>query len=201
MITTTVGDILHHRIRQAPGHCVYHVFDGALNFYVGRSSRDVIARLTEHLDKSRPSQLGQLILLNLPEAEKWQIRLYTLRECEPYVQQKALFTLEEGVPFTVSAAEKNMITLFRTVVNKDYNPNPTPLPGDYKGHSIIRELKQGYSVEDQGGRWMLEMALAGWVCVEDQIAGQVIWWHENGKVLRSAEAEVYRFANDIAPLS
>ena len=126
MKSVQIQDVLERQMDHVLGHLIYVVRDGDVVFYVGQSKRDVIMRFWEHMNK--PSRLGQLIALNRPQSMKWLVDFYTLADCQPYVKQQSLFSMQEWQHFDMDMAEQGMIAQMRPVLNKDFNVNPTPLP-------------------------------------------------------------------------
>ena len=145
--------------------------------------RNVILRLRSHLDERRPSLLGELIKVNHPRSKTWQVDLYTLADCVSYVDQMALFPIQDGLPYDSITAEKGMIWRMRPVVNREHNPRPTPLPEVYEGHHILREEPLTY----YGAQWFTQAILNGWTYAEDHDRGRGEWWHHSGVTLTSED--------------
>jgi hypothetical protein len=200
MIEITIADIVEKRIRNVPNHRVYLVHDGEFSFYVGKSNRNVIARLREHINPSRPTILGQLIIANEPQSLLWQVKLFTLADCEPYIRQKLLFPVEDGGHYTVSMAEKDMIAVMGTIVNKDFNQKPAQLPKSYRGHSILREPNIAYELEFNEANWLRNMILSGWLGIEDHDAPGITWQHMTEYSLTDDEIQVYKELGETPPL-
>lgn len=73
---------------------LYVIRDGDTILYVGLS-RDPFYRLQEHTGlgdgdvAAEPSRIGDLIVRFLPDSLTWDVDLYTLDDCTPYVAQIA----------------------------------------------------------------------------------------------------------------
>ena len=87
MITATIGELLSGKLDKMDtgGHYLYLVRDGETILYVGKS-RDVIERLRGHLGDGGwvfygPSQLGEMIRVNLPQSRGWEVVLLTPADC------------------------------------------------------------------------------------------------------------------------
>jgi hypothetical protein len=196
MQTTTVQQLLDKQANhQTLGHLIYLVRDGALVFYVGQSRRDVVTRFAEHLQK--PSRLGQLIDINTPESSLWQVDFYTLADCRPYVGQKSLFAMQAWEQFDMDMAEQALIAHFRPVLNADFNPNPTPLPPQYRGQALVAGGNHETAVSPTERIWLNRMGLQGWQ-YERAVDGRITHWrHRNGRRLTDSEMAPYRAANQI----
>ncbi len=192
MQTTTVQAILDKQIDNTRGHVIYVVRDGSLAFYVGQSKRDVVARFGEHLQK--PSRLGELIELNRPGSLQWAVDFYTLADCRPFVSQKSLFTMQAWEHFDMDMAEQSLIAALRPVLNRDFNPHPTPLPRHYQGQHLGDQLP---AIAPAASRvWLNRMSLAGWVYALD-VDGRTTWQHRDGRVLTDLQMAPYRQQNQI----
>lgn len=200
MQTTTVGHLLRSEHPPGLGHVIYVVRDGALIFYVGQSRRDIVTRFHEHVQQ--PSRLGQLIAHNRPAALDWRVDFYALADCRPYVVQKRLFADQAWEHFDMDMAEQAMIRALRPVVNRDFNPQPTPLPATYRGHAVLAQssgLQLSAAGQDAGYRlWLNKMSLAGWVQVTTE-DGRLQWQHRNGRLLSEEAIAPYRRAGTLPP--
>lgn len=91
MIKTTIGEVLSGRI-YAKDHYIYLFRDGEEIFYVGRSYSP-ITRLIQHIGDDRPwipDAIGNLILNNKPLSLNWEMELYTLEDCLPFISEAYL---------------------------------------------------------------------------------------------------------------
>ncbi len=199
MKTVTVEAILKKEVAQVLGHLLYVVRDDRLIFYVGQSRRDVITRFWEHLQA--PSHLGRLIAVNKPASEQWLVDFYTLADCEQFVQQKSLFTMQAWHRFDMDMAEQSLIQAMRPVLNRDFNEKPRPLPAGYRGHAVLGLAKPQTAVSPttspQERIWFNRVSLQGWVY--EQVNGRLQWQHPSGKTVTEAEMSVYRHANKLPP--
>ncbi len=196
MKSVQVQDILERKVDHVLGHLMYVVRDEDVVFYIGQSKRDVVVRFWEHINK--PSRLGQLITLNRPQSMHWLVDFYTLADCRPYVKQQSLFSMQEWQHFDMDMAEQGMIAQMRPVLNKDFNPNPKPLPAQYMGQNVIGDGPEViWSVQDRP--WLNRMSLAGWMYVRDAGNGRIIWQHQNGTVLTDEIVASYRQRGRLPP--
>lgn len=196
MQTVTIQNLLDKQLDDTLGHLLYVVRDASLIFYVGQSKRDVAARFAEHLQK--PSRLGQLIKQNQPGSLAWSVDFYTLADCRPFVVQKSLFALQAWESFDMDMAEQALIAHMRPVVNRDFNPHPTPLPARYRGHDLVSESQAGTSLgsEPHNRLWLNRMSLAGWVYTHDH-HGRMTWHHPDGRTLSDPQIAPFRETNQI----
>lgn len=196
MKSVRIQDVLERQIDHVLGHLIYVVRDGDVVFYVGQSKRDVVMRFWEHMNK--PSRLGQLITLNRPQSMNWLVDYYTLADCQPYVKQKSLFSMQEWQHFDMNMAEQGMIAQMRPILNKDFNPNPMPLPARYTGQDLVGDVSEVvWSAEARP--WLNRMSLAGWVYVRDAENGRIFWRHQNGTVLSDEVVVPYRQRGTLPP--
>lgn len=194
MQTVTVQSILDKQIEAPLGHLLYAVRDAEVCFYVGQSRRDVITRFWEHLQK--PSPLGRLISLNQPASGQWAVDFYTLADCRPFVSQKSLFSMQAWEHFDMDMAEQGLIARLRPALNRDFNPQPTPLPARYAGHHLAsRPVAAAAALQSPRYRlWLNRMSLAGWVYERD-VDGRITWHHADGRTLPDAAMIPYRENN------
>lgn len=192
MQTTTVHAILHKQLDSTLGHLIYVVRDGPLVFYVGQSKRDVVARFGEHMQK--PSRLGELVELNRPQSLDWAVDFYTLADCRPFVAQKSLFAMQTWEHFDMDMAEQNLIATLRPVLNRDFNPQPSPLPPHYQGQHLTGQPATAVSPGER--IWLNRMSLAGWVYATDS-HGRTIWQHRDGRTLTDQQITPFRQQNRI----
>lgn len=190
MVTVSVKSVLNREVKKSLGHLIYVVRDEALIFYVGQSRRDVITRFWEHMQM--PSHLGQLIELNKPDSLGWAVDFYELADCAKFVQQKTLFALQAWQHFDMDMAEQALIQALRPVLNKDFNPQPTPLPTKYKGHAALSLAQPKSAVSPQERIWLNKMSLRGWVYEAVGQNGRIQWQHPSGKTLSEADMLPYR---------
>jgi hypothetical protein len=196
MKSVQVQDILERQIDHVLGHLIYVVRDGDVVFYVGQSKRDVVMRFWEHMNK--PSRLGQLIALNRPQSMAWSVDFYTLADCQPFVRQQSLFSLQEWQHFDMDMAERGMIAQMCPVINRDFNANPTPLPARYYGREVIGEAQE-VVWQAQDRPWLNRMSLAGWVYVRDGENGRILWRHQNGTLFTDEVVAPYRQRGTLPP--
>ncbi len=196
MHTVSVEEILDRSFDHLLGHLIYVVRDEALIFYVGQSKRDVLVRFWEHMHK--PSRLGQLIALNKPDSLAWQVEFYTLADCRPFVQQLSLFSMQAWQHFDMDMAEKGMIAQMCPVLNKDFNPKPTRLPSRYVNGDLQAEDEELlWTAVDRP--WLNKMSLAGWVYVQDEKNGRILWKHQDGTLLSDKSVVPYRQQGQLPP--
>ena len=87
MIIVTIADILSEKAYdcELPDHCIYRVRDGDLVLYVGKTKVGITERILGHMGQGPStwltSQLGSVILDNLPESRAWQVDMLTLDDC------------------------------------------------------------------------------------------------------------------------
>jgi hypothetical protein len=190
MHTTTVQAVLDKQIDNTLGHVIYAVRDEQLVFYIGQSKRDMVARFGEHLHK--PSRLGELIELNRPQSLAWAVDFYALADCRPFVAQKSLFAMQAWEPFDMDMAEQGMIAALRPVLNRDFNPQPTPLPMRYQGQHLTEQpVPEPTAVARV---WLNRMSLAGWIYERDT-DGRITWQHRDGRTLTDQQMAPYRQQN------
>ena len=195
MKTVTITDILKQEVDSTLGHLIYLVRHNQLVFYVGQSKRDVMTRFQEHLQK--PSRLGQIIILNKPSSLNWSVDFYTLADCRPFVRQKSLLPLQEWEHFDMDMAESAMIRALSPVINQDYNPKPTPLPANYRGHDVLTASHLPSHIGPTQRVWLNKMSLAGWVVENND---QKVWRHKSGLVLTEEKMIPYRNSGTLPPV-
>lgn len=125
LLNDTTGKIVSHDKR----HCVFVVREEATIFGVGQG--EPRRRLLEHLgiQGQWPSQLGKLILNNLPLSMMWSVEIWDVAECEPLASTDK--------PLDEETARAALVAYYRPSLNIAHNPDPTPLPENYK-LSLIR---------------------------------------------------------------
>ncbi len=193
MQTVTIQSILDRQIDQALGHVIYVVRAETLVFYVGQSKRDVVTRFWEH--KQKPTRLGKLFELNQPASLRWVVDFYAMADCRPFVKQQSLFMMQAWEHFDMDMAEQAMIEQLRPVLNRDFNPQPTPLPASYQGQHL--NAQPTVDIQSAPYRvWLNRMSLAGWV-YEDDDHGRIIWRRRDGRTLTDAKMSSYREKNRI----
>lgn len=195
MHTVTINDLLQNDVDPVIGRVIYVVHEQSLVFYVGQSKRDILIRFREHVQK--PSRLGQLIALNRPQSLAWQVTFYTLDDCRPYIAQQSLFPMQAWQHFDMDMAESAMIRHFCPVINRDFNPRPTPLPAHYRGHALLQQPRAPETTPQQR-LWLNRMQLHGWT-YEQNVDGAVIWRHRSGKTLSDAQIAPFRRAGRVPP--
>ena len=120
----TVGDLLDENIESICNNpcTLYVVTDNLsdLTFYVGKSTRQVLVRLYEHLGRGQnwvggfpgyPDHLGRFILRRLPWARDWLIWLLTLEDVMPIPEKKLPYD------WRVDNAERLLIGKLRPCLN------------------------------------------------------------------------------------
>jgi predicted GIY-YIG superfamily endonuclease len=139
MLRTTVKAVLEKTFDAGDEpYCVYLIREGDVVLYIGRSS-DPERRLREHFGLSwRESggSIGSFYEQHEAEAIAWQIELYTLEDCEPYVLQHLPHAMKSyRNPAREELSDRNaeiaMIRHFRPCLNVLNNFDPSPLPGKY----------------------------------------------------------------------
>jgi hypothetical protein len=201
MKSVTVDLLIEREIEEALGHLIYVVRDGRFTFYIGQSKRDVITRFHEHLHK--PSLLGQIIQLNLPDSRQWLVDFYTLADCRPFIKQKSLFPMQAWEHFDMDMAEIAMIKQLRPILNQDFNPNPTPLPDRYLGHSLLHQPMPASPIQNQSlfpRIWLNRMSLNGWTVSRDH-SGHITWQHHSGLKINDGDMIPFRDAGKLPPLN
>lgn len=110
-------------------YCIYVVRENETVFYVGKSERS-LNRLEEHFSpssrRSSGGAIGKFYRQHIEESHRWKIRLYTLEDCQPYIQH-----LPAPKRQLLSYVEIAMIQHFRPCLNVKNNPNPSRLPDKY----------------------------------------------------------------------
>ena len=145
MIKVTIQEALSKRLK-TDGHYVYLYRDDDTVFYVGQS-RHPLRRFYQHMGKYRGSysdSVGDFIIENQPESLNWQIEIYTLEECRPFMAcSDGYYEGCIGNPILfgeiVNAAEVAFIELFRPCFNRIHNLKPTSLPVKYHRPKIANE--------------------------------------------------------------
>lgn len=87
VLTMTIQEALDGSYNTT-NHCLYLYRDEDVIFYVGRSTKP-LDRMLEHMGlvgRSTASQLGNVILDNLPISSSWKLDLYTLADCTYLVE-------------------------------------------------------------------------------------------------------------------
>jgi hypothetical protein len=142
MIELTIGDLLDERWPDdLPDNlCLYVIRDHESDrvFYVGKSTRNVILRLLEHLGLERrrgyslafleyfADSVGQFVLCRLPRSRAWKVQLYTIEEASN--EQYAF----GGTWKYLALAEEVMIKRLRPSLNTVHNSNGHGLPMEYR---------------------------------------------------------------------
>ncbi len=197
MKTVTIADILNQKVDSTLGHVIYLIRDNQLVFYIGQSKRDVVTRFQEHMQK--PSKLGRIVILNQPSSLNWSVDFYTLADCRPFVRQKTLLPMQAWEHFDMDMAESAMIQTLKPVVNHDFNPNPTPLPTNYRGHTILTTSQTSILSKSNTTHrvWLNKMSMAGWI-YED--TAEKVWRHKSGIVLSDDKITPYRNSGTLPPI-
>jgi len=144
MIELTIGDLLEERWPDdlPDSLCLYVIRDheSDLVFYVGKSTRDVILRLIEHLGLGHRYKLaiekfadnvGQFVLYRLPRSRAWKVQLYTIEEAS---NEQYTFSGESWRDLPL--AEETMIRRLRPCLNVTHNSDGRGLPVEYLDPSI-----------------------------------------------------------------
>lgn len=144
----TVGDLLH----PCWGHMderysLYLVRDVEFIIYVGQTTMGVARRLQLHLEGGgwppEPSNLGQLILDNVPDSHAWTVNVWELHECDPLVSQHLPRIASIGARFDrfgsrlsgksdLDLAELALMREYKPALNGTGNPFKRPLPPKYR---------------------------------------------------------------------
>ena len=144
MLVLTVKEFLEtDNINEPPDAFIYLVRDGDIIFYVGQS-RNLAQRISEHLGHGRKSasDLGELILGNMPDSENWIIEFHTIKDCSGKVKEHygidySQYTLDDFcrsemlLKTAIDFSEIVMINDCRPCLNVTYNANRTALPLKY----------------------------------------------------------------------
>lgn len=148
MIKTTIKEALTRRTK-TDGHYIYVYRDNGVVFYVGQSKKPMY-RFAQHMGKYRNAcadLVGSFILDNMPESQDWQIEIYTLEECKPFLTHDIRFyeeSINSPLPFifdmVIDQAEVALIRHFNPCLNTLDNPNPSRIPEKYtKNNKIANE--------------------------------------------------------------
>lgn len=139
MLTMAVKDFLEGTVEIGDAlYCVYVVREGETILYVGRSS-DPERRLREHFGqpwRSSGSAISVLFEQYPEEALAWQVDVYTLGECQPYVvsylhRLPEVYRDPAHYEESMRDAEIAMILHLRPCLNVSNNPSPSRLPDKY----------------------------------------------------------------------
>lgn len=149
MYTTTMEIIekTEDNIPETFKHFLYLVKDGDVVLYVGRSY-DPVDRLQQHLGISgrygnySADDLGLVYFEEKPESLKWQVEIYTVDDCLPFVKKHIMsyithyteerYLSQEGLDGAIDFAEQALIHEHRPCLNVIHNQNATRLPAHYK---------------------------------------------------------------------
>ncbi len=141
MITITIHDLCQwDRDGESPElvepYSIYRFRDGNFILYVGKTERHIVERLWEHIGLAGQTQLTHLIEDNAPESLSWQIDLYTVEECLPFIREHfASKIIDEA---TIDLAERAMIAYSHPAVNSMVNYHSTKLPERYTRKRVER---------------------------------------------------------------
>ncbi len=86
MKVMTLDEVIQGNV-SSDASCLYLVREASIVFYIGQSS-DPVERLRQHIGIASPehqTRLGRLIMSNAPRSKAWQVALWTLADCAPYV--------------------------------------------------------------------------------------------------------------------
>lgn len=117
-------------------------------FYIGQTHRNPKERLYEHLFATRQpeqSNLGTLIIQNLPLSLNWTIRLLTLRDCESLVLKMKRVSVVRSI-FLEDEINDKMIQEFIDMLPQLYPESPSEVQ-HIKDHFI--ELSVGSSSQKE----------------------------------------------------
>jgi len=83
MITVTIRNLCQwDRDGAAPEfaepYSIYRFRDGEFVLYVGKTNRDILERLYEHIGMVGETQMTKFVEDNLPESLSWEIDLFTV---------------------------------------------------------------------------------------------------------------------------
>jgi hypothetical protein len=141
MITITIRELCQwDRDGEAPEfvgpYSIYRFRDGDFILYVGKTERNIAERLWEHIGLGGQTQLTPLIEDNIPESLDWQVDLYTVTDCFPFIKEYlAAKVMEE---WDVALAEKALIMHSSPAINSTLNYHPTELPERYTRKRLER---------------------------------------------------------------
>lgn len=110
-------------------YSIYRFRDGEFVLYVGKTSRNILERLFEHIGIDGQTQMTTLIEDNLPEALNWEIDLFTVKECIPLIKRH--LKVERINERNFDLAERAMILESRPAMNMSLNAHPLALPSKY----------------------------------------------------------------------
>ncbi len=140
MLTMTIEQATGDNPPDETGYYLYLVRDGDTVFYVGQSV-EPYERLSNHIglallyEGTGSDSLGSMIGDNYPDSLAWIFELYTLQDCEPFIEhhatsreqaafQKALRKIEAetidrfGLKCAMDDAEDALIEHFRPCLNR-----------------------------------------------------------------------------------
>ncbi len=158
MLKTSLKGLLQGKLEgKTFKHYIYLVRDRETVFYVGKSL-DPVRRIYEHLgwdrgEKEDKSELGRLIIQNLPKSLHWKIELLKLRDCEfevakimvkftqssegmlieDFIEEIEKYRLECEINLdgAMRWAETAFILFYHPCLNKQRNYFPSPVPTRY----------------------------------------------------------------------
>lgn len=141
MITVTIRDLCQwDRDGGAPEfaepYSIYRFRDGDFVLYVGKTNREILERLYEHIGIEGQTQMTTLIEDNLPESLNWEIDLFTVQECIPLIKKH--LKLELIQEWNYDLAEKAMICESRPAVNSILRVEHLTLPAKYTQKRLER---------------------------------------------------------------
>lgn len=178
MFETTVSALRQTIRKEIEPFSIYVCRDGDTTFYVGETDRHITVRLREHCN--RPTLFGKLIGINAPASRDWRMTLYTVAECEQFIQQKSLFG-----EYSRRQAEQALIDRLRPIVNIAGNRHPSALPDGYKGRSILREEAVEY-LTDTDRDPLMRLVRLGWTLIGDDDV--TLWVSPDGETMTHEDA-------------
>ena len=136
MITVTIADVLTRKTydRELSEHRIYLIRDGALPLYVSKTEIGPTNHILSHLFSD---EMGRVITNNLPESKIWQVDMFTVDDCRPYILKHKT----EYLYYKIDQAEQAMICEYGPCLNvlfNQYTPNHKHLPDKYKKHKIAK---------------------------------------------------------------
>lgn len=144
MLTITIRDLCEwDRDGTAPEwaepYSIYRFRDGEFVLYVGKTARNILERLYEHIGIDGQTGITKIVEDNLPESLNWEIDLFTVRECIPLI--KKYFKVKRIKDWDTDSAEKAMIQACRPALNSTLSYNSAQLPLKYTKKSLERQRK------------------------------------------------------------
>lgn len=121
MLVTTIGKILNKGV-DTTGCRLYLIKNGEKDvLYVGQTT-NFTKRLRAHITKRHEpleGPLGKTIYSHMPDAEEWEVELYTVEECSDLIRK--WFPSEDLYKDGVRYAEDSLIHQFNPAFNRTVN--------------------------------------------------------------------------------